>query len=186
MKDPIAAEAEALDEATAADPGRTSALAALLYRDFRLFWIGLLVSNIGTWMQQFGLGWLVVQLAIRDATPQLAPLYLGLVGLARAIPGLAFGLFGGVVADRADRRRLLIVTQSSAAILATVLGVLTISGSINIVEVVLISAINSIICGGVPSPIAYRGLFSGKCGSLHSTAASISGSGSPTLTPPIA
>src|SRR5438874_2424421 len=145
MKDPIAAEAEALDEATAADPGRTSALAALLYRDFRLFWIGLLVSNIGTWMQQFGLGWLVVQLAIRDATPQLAPLYLGLVGLARAIPGLAFGLFGGVVADRADRRRLLIVTQSSAAILATVLGVLTISGSINIVEVVLISALNSII-----------------------------------------
>ena len=145
MKDPIAADAEALDEATAADPGRTSALAALLYRDFRLFWIGLLVSNIGTWMQQFGLGWLVVQLAIRDATPQLAPLYLGLVGLARAIPGLAFGLFGGVVADRADRRRLLIVTQSSAAILATVLGVLTISGSINIVEVVLISALNSII-----------------------------------------
>src|SRR5437762_3072817 len=145
MKDPIAAEAEALDEATAADPGRRSALAALLYRDFRLFWIGLLVSNIGTWMQQFGLGWLGVQLAIRDATPQLAPLYLGLVGLARAIPGLAFGLFGGVVADRADRRRLLIVTQSSAAILATVLGVLTISGSINIVEVVLISALNSII-----------------------------------------
>src|SRR5438477_546271 len=145
MKDPIAAEAEALDEATAADPGRTSALAALLYRDFRLFWIGLLVSNIGTWMQQFGLGWLVVQLAIRDATPQLAPLYLGLVGLARAIPGLAFGLFGGVVAHRADRRRLLIVTQSSAAILASVLGVLTIPGSIKIVEVVLISALNSII-----------------------------------------
>src|SRR5436305_6803427 len=145
MKDPIAAEAEALDEATAADPGRTSALSALLYRDFRLFWIGLAVSNVGTWMQQFGLGWLVVQLAIRDGTPQLAPLYLGLTGLARAVPGLAFGLFGGVVADRADRRRLLIVTQSSAAILATVLGVLTISGSINIVEVVLISALNSII-----------------------------------------
>src|SRR5436309_5435353 len=145
MKDPIAAEAEALDEATAADPGRTSALAALLYRDFRLFWIGLLVSNIGTWMQQFGLGWLVVQLAIRDATPQLAPLYLGLVGLARAIPGLAFGLFGGVVADRADRRRLLIVPQSRAAIIAGILGVLTISDHINIVEIVLISALNSIV-----------------------------------------
>src|SRR5438105_3119925 len=145
MKDPIAAEAEALDEATAADPGRTSALAALLYRDFRLFWIGLLVSNIGTWMQQFGLGWLVVQLAIRDATPQLAPLYLGLVGLARAIPGLAFGLFGGAVADRADRRRLLIVTQLSAAIVAFILAILTITEHINIVEIVLISALNSII-----------------------------------------
>src|SRR5438309_1671352 len=120
-------------------------LAALDYRDFRLFWAGLVVSNIGTWMQQFGLGWLVVQLAIQDGVPTLAPFYLGLTGLARALPGLAFGLFGGVVADRADRRRLLLVTQTSAAISAAVLGVLTISGRINIVEIVLISALNSII-----------------------------------------
>jgi MFS family permease len=96
-------------------------------------------------MQQFGLGWLVVQLAIKDGSPQLAPFYLGLVGLARAVPGLAFGLFGGVVADRADRRRLLIMTQTSAAIVAGILGVLTISDHINIVEIVLISALNSII-----------------------------------------
>jgi len=96
-------------------------------------------------MQQFGLGWLVVQLAIRDGTPQLGPLYLGLVGLARAIPGLAFGLFGGVVADRADRRRLLIVTQTSAAITAAILAALTITEHINIVDIVLLSALNSII-----------------------------------------
>ena len=95
-------EAEALDEATAVEPGRTSTFAALEFRDYRIFWIGLVVSNTGTWMQQFGLGWLVVQLAIRDGVPQLGPLYLGLVGLSRAIPGLAFGLFGGVAADRAD------------------------------------------------------------------------------------
>src|SRR5438132_3936777 len=117
-----ALETEGLDEAAAAEPGRTSALAALEFRDYRLFWIGLVVSNVGTWMQQFGLGWLVVQLAIRDGTPQLGPLYLGFVGLARAVPGLAFGLFGGVVADRADRRRLLIVTQTSAAMVAGILG----------------------------------------------------------------
>ena len=43
-------------------------------------------------MQIFGLGWLVVQLAIRDGVPHLAPLYLGLVGLSRALPGLTFGL----------------------------------------------------------------------------------------------
>ena len=138
-------EAEALDEAAAADPGRTSTFAALEFRDYRLFWIGLVVSNVGTWMQQFGLGWLVVQLAIRDGTPQLGPLYLGFVGLARAVPGLAFGLFGGVVADRADRRRLLIVTQTSAAIVAAVLALLTITDRINIVEIVLLSAMNSII-----------------------------------------
>src|SRR5712691_5905166 len=138
-------EGEALDEAAAAEPGRTSAWSALEHRDFRLFWIGLVVSNIGTWMQQFGLVWLVVQLAIKDGVPQLAPFYLGLVGLARAVPGLAFGLFGGVVADRADRRRLLILTQSSAATVAAVLGALTISDHVNIVEVILISALNSII-----------------------------------------
>jgi predicted MFS family arabinose efflux permease len=138
-------ENEALDEAAAAEPGRTSAWSALEHRDFRLFWIGLVVSNVGTWMQQFGLGWLVVQLAIRDGAPQLAPFYLGLVGLARAVPGLAFGLFGGVVADRADRRRLLIITQTSAAIVAAALGILTITDRINIVEVVLLSALNSII-----------------------------------------
>jgi len=141
-----ALEAEGgLDEASAAEPGRTSALAALEFRDFRLFWFGLVVSNIGSWMQIYGLGWLVVQLAIRDGAPHLAPFYLGLVGLARAIPGLAFGLFGGAVADRTDRRRLLIVTQVAAAIVAFVLAMLTITERINIVEVVLISALNSII-----------------------------------------
>jgi len=141
-----ALEAEGgLDEASAAEPGRTSALAALEFRDFRLFWFGLVVSNIGSWMQIYGLGWLVVQLAIRDGVPQLAPFYLGLVGLSRAIPGLTFGLFGGAVADRADRRRLLIVTQSSAAVVAFILAILTITEHINIVEVVLISAMNSII-----------------------------------------
>lgn len=138
-------ETEGLDEAAAADPGRMSAWSALEHRDFRLFWIGLVVSNTGTWMQQFGLGWLVVQLAIKDGFPQLAPFYLGLVGLARALPGIAFGLFGGVVADRADRRRLLLVTQSSAAVCAGVLAFLAITNRINIVEVVLISALNSII-----------------------------------------
>src|SRR5256885_11557880 len=96
-------------------------------------------------MQQFGLGWLVVKLATKDAAPQLAPLYLGLVGLSRAWPGLAFGLCGGVVADRPDRRRLLLLTQSSAAVSAAVLAFLAITNQINIVEIVLISPLNSII-----------------------------------------
>jgi MFS family permease len=96
-------------------------------------------------MQMFGQGYLVVQLAVRDGVPQLAPLYLGLVGLARAIPGLTFGLFGGVVADRADRRRLLLVTQVLAATTAAVLAALTITGRIDIVQILLLGAINSLI-----------------------------------------
>jgi len=140
-----ALESPATDTAAVVEPGRTSAIAALRYRDFRLFWFGLLVSNTGTWMQMFGQGYLVVQLAVRDGVPQLAPLYLGLVGLARAIPGLTFGLFGGVVADRADRRRLLLVTQSLAAISAMVLATLTITGRIDIVQILMLGAINSLI-----------------------------------------
>jgi MFS family permease len=140
-----ALEGPATDSAALVEPGRTSAIAALRYRDFRLFWFGLLVSNTGTWMQMFGQGYLVVQLAIRDGVPQLAPLYLGFVGLARAIPGLTFGLFGGVVADRADRRRLLLVTQTLAAISASILAALTISGRIDIVQILLLGAINSLV-----------------------------------------
>jgi len=138
-------EAEGLDEAALVEPGRTSAFAALAYRDFRLFWFGLVVSNVGTWMQLYGMGWLVVQLAIRDGVPQLAPFYLGLVGLSRSIPGLVFGLFAGVVADRADRRRLLQVTQGSAAIVAIVFAVLVLIDRINIVEVMLLTVMSSVI-----------------------------------------
>ena len=138
-------EGPGTDLAADIEPGRTSALAALRYRDFRLFWFGLLVSNVGTWMQLFGQGYLVVLLAVRDGVPQLAPLYLGLVGLARAVPGLAFGLFGGVLADRTDRRRLLLVTQSSAAVTATILAGLAMTDKINIGEILLIGALNSTI-----------------------------------------
>ncbi len=138
-------EAEGLDEASLVEPGRTSAFAALAYRDFRLFWFGLVVSNVGTWMQLYGMGWLVVQLAIRDGVPQLAPFYLGLVGLSRSIPGLAFGLVAGVVADRADRRRLLMVTQASAATVAGTFAVLVLIDRINIVEVMLLVAMSSVI-----------------------------------------
>jgi len=132
-------------EAVPADTGRTSTTAALRYRDFRLFWFGMVISNVGSWMQLYGLGYLVVQLAIRDGVPQLAPFYIGLLGLARALPSLAFGLFGGVVADRADRRRLLLVTQVAATLNALALALLTIGGVINIAEVIIIGAIGSTI-----------------------------------------
>ncbi len=149
MSDPRTAAAElegpSTDLAAEIEPGRTSAIAALRYRDFRLFWFGLLVSNVGTWMQMFGQGYLVVELAVQGGVPQLAPLYLGLVGLARAIPGLSLGLFGGALADRADRRRLLLVTQSCAAVTAGILAGLTIFGHITVPEILLLGALNSTI-----------------------------------------
>ncbi|HWO40346.1 MAG TPA: MFS transporter [Candidatus Eisenbacteria bacterium] len=101
-------------------PGR---LAALRYRDFRLFWTGLLISNIGTWMQMTATNWLLYELTG-------SPLQLGLNGIFRAVPAIALGLFSGTFADRFDRRRLLILTQLTLGVLALCLAVLNHSGHI--------------------------------------------------------
>src|SRR5207302_11357850 len=92
-----------------------SGLSALAYRDYRLIWLGQVTSNIGSSMQQLGLGWLVVQLAERNGASHLVPGYLGLVGLSRGVPILFAGLAAGVIADRVDRRKMLLVIQLSWA-----------------------------------------------------------------------
>lgn len=95
-------------------------------------------------MQQFALGWIVVQLAVQDGTPNLASLYLGFVGLSRGIPGLLFGLFGGVLADRMDRRRLLISTRGVGAVVSVTLAALTLTGAVNLYWIMGLSVVSSI------------------------------------------
>lgn len=147
-----AAPVETLETAAAVDPGRTSMFAALRYRDYRLFWIGHTVSNTGTWMEMLAQGWLVVQLAIRDGSPQLAPFYLGLVGLARAVPGLGLSLVAGAVADRRDRRHLLLITQMTAGLTAFLFAMLVVTDTITIAIVIVLAAIrSSIFSFDVPS-----------------------------------
>lgn len=114
---------------------------ALRHRDFRLIWLGGSVTFTGQWMQVFGLGWLVVQLAVADGTPELAPLYIGFVSLAAAVPGIPLGLFGGVLADSIDRRRILLVSQSAGGILSFALAALTLTGRISIAGVVVLAAL---------------------------------------------
>ena len=94
-------------------------------------------------MQIFALGILVVQIADREGHPELAPFYLGLMGLARAVPGIALTLLAGAVADRTDRRRLVMITQSIMALNATALAVITFAGGANIPVVLIGSAIQS-------------------------------------------
>ena len=118
-------------------------LDAFRFRDFRNLWIGLTVSNIGSWMQIFALGILVVQIAERDGAPELAPLYLGLTGLARAVPGVALTLIAGAVADRVDRRRILFFTQSTMALNAAVLAVLVYLGVANLASVLIAAVVQS-------------------------------------------
>lgn len=78
---------------------------ALRYPDFRLFWAGNFLSNIGTWMQSVAQGWLVLELTN-------SAVWLGLVGFASTIPILFLALVGGVIADHVNNRKLMIVTQS--------------------------------------------------------------------------
>lgn len=102
--------------AAAASPLRRIA-AALTYRDFRILWCGAFTSSIGTWMQKVAQNWLVLTLA----GPSSA-FYLGLDSFLGEAPILLFTLIGGVIADRRDRRQLLLASQyvqmSAAFILA--------------------------------------------------------------------
>jgi MFS family permease len=106
-----------------------------------VFWAGFVITNVSTFMQTFALGWLVVQLAVADGSPERAPLDLGLVAVARAVPGLALGLLGGVFADRRDRRGLLLATQVSFAALGTALAVLALTGLVSLPWVLALSAL---------------------------------------------
>ena len=80
------------------------------YRDFRLLWSGLLVSNLGTWMQLTSLGYLVVQLA---GSARLASLDIGILGASSAVPVVLLSPLAGVVADRFPRRRVLLSPTAS-------------------------------------------------------------------------
>ena len=124
--------------ACAAD-GVTRMFAALRHQEFRLLWIGWVLHNIGWWMQTFGLGWLVVQLAVRDGDGSRAALYLGFVGLCRAVPGLMLGLVAGAYADRVERRRLMIVMQVVSMSLTALLAVVTLLDLVNLGLVLAIS-----------------------------------------------
>jgi MFS family permease len=105
--------------------GRNKAFIALQQRNFRLFWTGQLISLIGTWMDSTGQSWLVLHLSG-------SALALGLVGALQFLPVLCLTLFGGVLADRLPKRRVLVFTQSFLALQAATLCILVFTGKIQI------------------------------------------------------
>ncbi|MEO7021677.1 MAG: MFS transporter [Ktedonobacteraceae bacterium] len=112
---------------------------ALRHRDYRLLWISLLISSVGTWMQIVAQSLLVLKITHGSA------LALGAVSLAQAISFFLFALLGGGIADRIDKRRLLLFTQSLSMLLAFVLGILTITGVISVGLIVLLAFISGTI-----------------------------------------
>jgi MFS family permease len=103
---------------------RSGMFRALSNRDFRLFWTGAFLSNIGTWMQAVAQGWLVLQLTN-------SPFWLGLDAFMATAPAVIFTLLGGVFADLIDRRRLLIFTQVVAGLAALGLATLVATHVVN-------------------------------------------------------
>jgi predicted MFS family arabinose efflux permease len=105
---------------------------AFQYRDFRLLWFGACTSSIGTWMQEIAQNWLVLEIT-------KSPFLLGLDAFLGDIPIFLFSLFGGVVADRMDRRHLLIGSQLVQMTSAFTLVVLIASGKIQVWHILVSS-----------------------------------------------
>lgn len=111
---------------------------ALKNRKFLLLWLGLMVSVAGTQMQVTAIHW-----HIRELTGEPDPLALGAIGLARILPVIVFSLFGGAFADTYNRRIILFITQTSMALTALGLAVLTFSGQTQIWHIYLLTALQA-------------------------------------------
>ena len=110
------------------------ALAAFAYRDFRLLWFGAFTSTVGTWMQKVAQSWLILELT-------KSPFYLGLDDFLGQLPILLLTLIGGVIADRHDRRRLLISSQYVQMATALTLATLVFFGHVVIWHILALSFI---------------------------------------------
>jgi len=113
---------------------RQTAFSSLRHRDFRLLWIGQIVSVIGSQMQLAAINW-HIYLLTRSA------LALGLVGACRAVPIILCSLMGGVVADVVDRRRLMVVTQSIMLLCSAMLAFISFKGLAHVWPIFLLTAI---------------------------------------------
>ena len=118
--------------------GRLAAFRALRHRNFRLFFVGQLISLIGTWMQSVAQAWLVLKLTNSS-------LMLGVVSFAGFMPILLVALFAGVVVDHVDRRRLIIGAQTLLMLSAFVLGFLTWAGAVRVEYVIALAALNGLV-----------------------------------------
>ncbi|HKC66015.1 MAG TPA: MFS transporter [Pyrinomonadaceae bacterium] len=133
MASPKQVRAESSKQGGTAD---RSSFTALQYRDFRLLWIGQLISTTGSQMQLVAINWHVYLLT-------RSSLALGAVGLVRVIPIILCSLLGGVVADAFDRRRLLVITQTTMLLSAGALAAITASRLESVWPIYLLTAISS-------------------------------------------
>ena len=116
--------------------GRRTFASLRRHRNYRLFFFGQLTSVAGTWMQNIAMAWLVVQLS-----PHSRGLAVGLLAVCRFGPFTILGLFAGVVTDRLDNRRTVIVTQAVQMVFSAVLAAITLLGHVQVWEVYAIAVL---------------------------------------------
>jgi len=126
-------------DAKADAPSRwITALRALRHRNFQLFFSGQLISLIGTWMQSVAQAWLVYSMT-------KSALLLGSVGFASQFPVFLVAPFGGIAADRVNRQRLVIATQTASMILAGILAWLTLSGRVQVWHIFALAGLLGVV-----------------------------------------
>jgi MFS family permease len=106
-----------------------SAFRSLRNRNYRLFFSGQSLSQAGTWMQNIAIGWAALELSHSGVV-------LGVVTAARAVPMLLLGTWGGLIADRTDNRRMLVLTQTTMGCVSLLLAVLSATGMLNLVALI--------------------------------------------------
>ncbi|MDQ3781182.1 MAG: MFS transporter [Chloroflexota bacterium] len=114
------------------------AYAVLRFRDYRLLWSAEIISTLGTQIQRVAVAWQVFELT-GD------PLQLGLLGLCRFVPILIFGLAGGVMADRGDRRRTLVTSQLALLAISAILAALTLTGNAHLLVIYLVTIVGAMV-----------------------------------------
>ena len=131
----------------------TRTFSSLRYRNYRLFFVGQLISQTGSWMQRIALGWFVLELTHND------PFAVGVMAFAQFLPFTIFGLFAGVITDRLDARRLVIGTQIAQTVSAIVLTWIALGGFARPWMLYLIAFVNgTVLVLDVPSrqQLTYR------------------------------
>jgi MFS family permease len=119
---------------------RSTILAPFGFRDFRLLWFGLIISNLGTWMQFTTLGYIVANIA---ANGRLASLYVGILGASSAVPVVLLSPLAGVVADRYPRRRVLLITNGLQIAIALLLALLSTFHALQLWEIFVLAGARS-------------------------------------------
>ncbi len=151
-----------------ADPGaRPRRLAAFDAWNFRAYFVGQLLSTVGTWMHTFSLGWLVIELTGRSDQ-------LGVAVALQFLPLLLFGAQAGVLADRVDNRKLLVATSVCGAVLGLALGLLTLAGQESIWWVYVFAGLFGVV-SAVERPAMSAIIFQLVGGDRLTSAVSING-----------